>query len=605
MKIKLTLIILALGSFSLYSQTLYFGFINFDDWTVLLGHPELYNERSFSSSLKHILFIAFPREEPLLLRDISWALDSRIFGFDNPFGYHLGNVILNSFNCALVFLFFWKTHNRYYLSLWFAVLYAVLPVRAEAVCWVMGRKDLLVSFFMLFSLILQTIELTTLSKQVRLRVYLLGILTTLAALLSKINALSFFMMLFLHRLFFPYLTGSMAPSQSFKNMSISGFLKPLFKVMPHFVISIFIFIWYQGILSQWGVLDRGVDSFSLLHLKNVLLFTPLVIGRYLKIIFFPGDFQIFYDWPSIHQPLTSWDVCLSIGLALLFLLLFLYTWQHHRDIWFYLTAFVILMLPYFNIIYIGIWIANRYVYFSSICILAGVLIFLDRTVLKTKQRWKMVSVVLTILAILWTVNTLEYQKIFKNDATLWSHETKAKHPTLMAYASMAIVHIEQADKEPDTDKRMLYYHKAAANIFSGLHRFERSKMKDSAPHLFQLHYVQGILAGRMNKPHEEQLPFFEKAYELNPHNKMVLWKMAETLFRLALKAGESQNRQMFAARSLDMMEKCMNVSRYDESHKAKIIQLLEKEYYPQFPFLRSRIKWLITSQKADFTGVVQ
>ena len=30
----------------------------------------------------------------------------------------------------------------------------------------------------------------------------------------------------------------------------------------------------------------------------------------------------------------------------------------------------ILMVPYLNLIYIGIWVADRYVYFSSFCVLA-------------------------------------------------------------------------------------------------------------------------------------------------------------------------------------------------------------------------------------------
>ena len=68
-------------SFALYAGALCFGFVNFDDHTVLLAHPELYNATSFFSSLREIFAAGSPREEPLLVRDISWALDARIFGF--------------------------------------------------------------------------------------------------------------------------------------------------------------------------------------------------------------------------------------------------------------------------------------------------------------------------------------------------------------------------------------------------------------------------------------------------------------------------------------------------------------------------------------------
>jgi hypothetical protein len=51
-QIIITAIILALLSFLLYAPTLHFGFINFDDHTVLLDHPELYDETSLVNSLR-------------------------------------------------------------------------------------------------------------------------------------------------------------------------------------------------------------------------------------------------------------------------------------------------------------------------------------------------------------------------------------------------------------------------------------------------------------------------------------------------------------------------------------------------------------------------
>ena len=42
----------------------------------------------------------------------------------------------------------------------------------------------------------------------------------------------------------------------------------------------------------------------------------------------------------------------------------------HKDIFFYYAAFFVLMIPYLNLAYVGIWVADRYVYFSAFCILA-------------------------------------------------------------------------------------------------------------------------------------------------------------------------------------------------------------------------------------------
>ena len=98
--------------FMLYFSSSQFKFVNVDDYSVLLSHPNLYNENSFYSSLKEIFFNYFPREEPLIFRDITWAIDSYLCGFKNPIGYHLGNVFINSLNVALLFVFLALTTNR-------------------------------------------------------------------------------------------------------------------------------------------------------------------------------------------------------------------------------------------------------------------------------------------------------------------------------------------------------------------------------------------------------------------------------------------------------------------------------------------------------------
>ncbi|SLM33092.1 exported hypothetical protein [Desulfamplus magnetovallimortis] len=139
-------LMLCIGIFLLYSKTITFDFVDYDDRTVLLAHPNLYNEESFTSSLKEILYNYFPREEPLILRDITWAINSYLFGFKNPMGYHLGNVIINSFNVALLFLVLFLNTNSLRLALLVSITYGVLPGNVEPVCWVKGRKDLLVSF---------------------------------------------------------------------------------------------------------------------------------------------------------------------------------------------------------------------------------------------------------------------------------------------------------------------------------------------------------------------------------------------------------------------------------------------------------------------------
>ena len=582
---------LAITSFLLYARAIHFGFIGIDDYSVLQNHPYLYDETSLINSIRQIFLTAFPREEPLLLRDLFWAIDSRVFGFTNPLGYHLGNILLNSLNCALVFILVWKMHRRFYMAVWIAVLFAAAPVHVEPVCWVMGRKDLLVSFFMLTALILQTTELTTSSTPTRRQLYLLGILVTIAALLSKINALSFFMVLALHRFFFPYLTSQMTPSQPFETGTGRRLAHSAVMVIPHALISIGIYFWYKGILTQWGILDRGVDSLSLYHLKNLILFTPLIIGRYLQLIFFPGNFRIYYDWPSIFQTMNLWDVGLSVVLSAIILLMLVHAWRRHKDICFYLMAFLALMIPYFNIMYIGIWLANRYVYFSSFCLLTAAYLALERVVLKNQpSRIRMACVVMAAVVVIWAGHTWFYQKAFKDDHSLWRYETGLKNPSLMAYSSMADVLVKQASFESDPELRKPLYEEAGRLISAGFDRFRSANMKENSWELAKLYYLQGILARKMEQPQEKQLACFEKAYELNPREKAVIWNLADVLFRLAVKSEGEEIRQQLAGRSLELLENYLRLKPHSENREAKVIRLMEAEYASRFPFLQARIE---------------
>src|SRR4051794_9348841 len=103
-QVLVTTFALSAAAFLLYVPSLFYGFAPHDHLRILLDHPELYDERRLWRGLRQIFFGAL-RREPLLIRDVTWALDSRLFGLRNPLGYHLGNVLLNAANCGLVFLF--------------------------------------------------------------------------------------------------------------------------------------------------------------------------------------------------------------------------------------------------------------------------------------------------------------------------------------------------------------------------------------------------------------------------------------------------------------------------------------------------------------------
>ena len=80
----------------------------------------------------------------------SFWLDSMLWGFAKPVGFHLTNVVLHGCNAVLL----WRVLLRLNVpGAWLiAAVFAVHPLRAEAVVWVIARKDLLATLFYLLAM---------------------------------------------------------------------------------------------------------------------------------------------------------------------------------------------------------------------------------------------------------------------------------------------------------------------------------------------------------------------------------------------------------------------------------------------------------------------
>lgn len=158
-RVYATALVLAVLTFLLYSRTLTFDFVNWDDDVYVYENLRLseFSLQSFAWFFNHAYFNSYT---PLTM--VSHAVDGAVWGL-NPAGHHLTNVLLHVWNTLWVFVLSVMVFRRItgqnaerasaervlLPSLIAAALFAWHPLRVESVAWISDRKDLLCLFFLL------------------------------------------------------------------------------------------------------------------------------------------------------------------------------------------------------------------------------------------------------------------------------------------------------------------------------------------------------------------------------------------------------------------------------------------------------------------------
>ena len=141
---------LVLGTMVLDRPATRCDFVNYDDDWNLTENPDVLKGLTWHGVKVWLLDpMAGPGWTPLTMW--SHMLAVQVFGL-NPWGHHLINVVVHALNAALVFALLRQMTGAKWRSLWVAVFFAVHPLRVEAVAWVTQRRELLMTFFGLLSL---------------------------------------------------------------------------------------------------------------------------------------------------------------------------------------------------------------------------------------------------------------------------------------------------------------------------------------------------------------------------------------------------------------------------------------------------------------------
>jgi tetratricopeptide (TPR) repeat protein len=287
------------------------------------------------------------------LTTISFAINYAVGGYEVA-GYHIGNILLHAGNTLLVYAFVFAFIKKR-LAFTTALLFGLHPVHTEVVTWVVGRAELLGTFFFLLGLTAYAASIDGVALSRKKGLAIAGVSYALAVL-CKESAVT----LPLFTLAYSFFLGGSSRS-AVKKLDV-----------PMLMVFAAIAAVYAGIrYSIFGAVGpvMGGDFFYGYSRYSVALTMLKVASYYLLLLSFPAKLKAHYDFGDFSVP--SGLLEFKVILAILFLGAIVYliarSWNSNRTLSFGLLIFFLGLVPVSNIIIeIESLAAERFLYIPSI-----------------------------------------------------------------------------------------------------------------------------------------------------------------------------------------------------------------------------------------------
>lgn len=391
-------------TFIAYLPALSAGFVNWDD-------PDYIGENNILikdiTRLPELLTASVQgNHHPLTM--FSLALNYQISG-DNPWSYHLFNLLFHLVNCFLVYrLILLLTRNNTTIAFVTSLLFGIHPMHVESVAWVSERKDVLYTLFFIAGHISFTKYIDTGSK----RQYWLTLLFVILSLLSKPAAVIFPVSLF---------------CIDFLRQRRFSF-KLITEKIPFFIPAVII-----GILTITAQKTVGATGEAYFGLGKNILFGFYGIMMYFFKMILPLKLSAFYPFPPLNERLSFEYFAAPVFTLLLAAAAFL-TWKKNRAVAFGIGFYIVNLLLVLQIFSVGsAVIAERYTYvpYIGLFFIAGY--FIDKFANGSMQK---ASYIIAPVAIIFSVLTFLQSQTWKDGATLWDSVIK-NQPCSRAYSARA------------------------------------------------------------------------------------------------------------------------------------------------------------------------
>lgn len=489
------LIILGLTFFA------YFNILNnqfvWDDYEFIIQWE---TPRNFSNFPEFLKGVTPPGHEGVYrpIRAMLYSVAMNFFGTQNPFPYHLQGLLIHLLVTSVVFFIVKKLTDNSLLSFITALLFGLHPIHIENVSFATANFDLFGLLFMFGAYLLYLVSERGKSKLL----LILSLFFAFLALFTYELSLPLIILIIMADFFF---------HKKHKNTKHSLPLYGLFLIPT----ALYFFIRFV-VVHVPGRSGFMLDSFYLTMLTMAKVFL-----RYIQLLIFPLDLNVIptiapgitalraksaaAENQSIFEIQTILAVFILIGIIVSIILLY----KRHKIASFALVWILVTMLPFSNIVPVGILFSERYLYAVSfgLCLFISywiVFIFEHKNIASLAK--KATIGMLLILLGFYFVRTVTRNNDWQNSITLWEQtiSRSPENPDMynnagIAYSQAgdnngAIQKFQEAIKLNNKDAR--YYANMALNLWNSGRFYEAMSAWEEAHRLDPKKEVYSINLGK-------------------------------------------------------------------------------------------------------------
>lgn len=331
-------------SWTVFGQTLRFGFVNYDDPGYVSENHQVQAGLSRQNITWAFTHVHFQNWHPLTT--LSHMLDCQLFGL-KPGAHHCVNVLLHSSSAVLLFLLLEQITAAFWRSAFVAAVFAIHPLHVESVAWISERKDVLSGLFFMLTL-LAYVRYTRKPNTVR---YVLMSIFFACGLLSKPMLVTLPAILLVLD-YWPLNRFRRAEGAEQRTANL------IFEKIPLFVLSVGSAI-ATLIAQRNGILDTEYLPFTS-RIANAASAYLIYIWQ----MFWPINLAAFYPYPG---RLPIWETAGASGLLVLMTSVAILTRKERPYLITGWLWYLIMLIPVIGLIQVGSQAhADRYTYLSQI-----------------------------------------------------------------------------------------------------------------------------------------------------------------------------------------------------------------------------------------------